>query len=104
MKTPVHLILAMIEPYYDNEDETNTYDLGVQYMSKDMVTFPRVEMNPGDGVDLEGFKSYSTMKGLVPEGFTGGSFTWTAPRKLDDEELYSENDEEEPEEAYTQHK
>ena len=43
MKTPVHLILRMIEPFYDQEDMTKTFDLGVQYMFQDMVTFPRVD-------------------------------------------------------------
>jgi hypothetical protein len=90
MKTPVHLLLRMIEGIYDDEDEENAFDLGVQYMSEDIITFPRVEERPGSG-NLPGCKSYSVFKGLVPDNFNGGSFTWKGSNAaLQGDELYAQ--------------
>ena len=90
MKTPVHMIVKMIKPYYDPLDESNTFDLGIQYLSNDMVTWPRVETDKGDGVDVPGFKSYLILKGLLPADFTGGSFTWNTTSKIDETDDFNQ--------------
>ena len=82
MKTHVHLMLEKLEGCYDDQDETNEFDLGVQYMMDDMITFPRVESQPGSCVDATGCKSYPIFKGLVPVDFEGGSLTWLSKAPL----------------------
>ena len=90
MKTPVHLILQMIDDFYDADNEDNTFDLGVQYLDDKVFTFPRVEKRPGCGEDLRGFKSYPLFKGLVPSEFDGGSFTWKTTHQVDETDLYTQ--------------
>ena len=80
MRIAVHLMLAKLDGCYDDEDESNEFDLGVQYLMDDMITFPRVESEPGSRVDATGCMSYPICKGLVPEDFEGGSLTWLGIR------------------------
>jgi hypothetical protein len=90
MKTPVHLLLRMIESICNDEDPENAFDLRVQYISKDIITFPRVEERPGSG-NLPGCKSFPVFKGLVPDNFTRGSFTWKGSNAaLQGDELYAQ--------------
>jgi hypothetical protein len=89
MKTPVNLIIDMIDGCYDPLNHSNTFDLGVQYMTNSVITFPRVEEQPGSGQSLPGCKSYPVFKGLVPRDFDGGSFTWKSASRVEESELYS---------------
>ena len=89
MKAPVHIILNMINKCYDKEDERNTFDLGVQYMTGDIITFPKVEKYPGCGENLPGCTSYPVYKGLVDEDFEGGSFTYIKKGPVDGLEPYT---------------
>ena len=52
----MHIILEMITDCYDKADEFNTFDLGVQYMTGEVITFPKVEQYPGCGANLPGCK------------------------------------------------
>lgn len=81
MKIPVHLMIEKLDGCYDDLDETNQFDLGVQYMLEKMITFPRV--------DAAGWKSYPIFKGLVPNDFNGGSLTWLSSSPLEDGEEYN---------------
>lgn len=89
MKVPVHLLLKKLEGIYDEDDETNTWDLGVQFMSPRMITFPKVVSSKNSANIATGCKSYPVFKGLVPDDFDGGSFTWLAKSELNDGELYN---------------
>lgn len=81
MKIPVNLMLKKLDNCYDAEDDTNQFDLGVQYMMEKMITFPLVE--------AAGWKSYPIFKGLVPNDFKGGSLTWLSSSPLNDHEMYN---------------
>ena len=89
MKAPVHSIMEMIIDCYDKADETNTFDLGVQYMTGEVITFPKVKKFPGCGENLPRCKSYPVFKGLVPDDFEGGSFTYVRKNAVDDSEPYT---------------
>ena len=82
-------MLKKLEGCYDEDDETNMFDLGVQYMMPRMITFPRVESSVSCANNAPGCTSYPVFKGLVPDNFEGGSFTWISKSPSNDGEPYN---------------
>ena len=65
MKCDVNLMLPWLETFYDASDRSYTFDLGAQFMTDVLCSFPIVSIRP-DADSLPGFKYYHTLEGTIP--------------------------------------